>query len=328
MKNFKIYIAVVLLAVSLKGFSQETGAWLQPDTNAITIGDQIGMELGIRVNKDAVVQWPQIVDTLTGNIEVVNQTGIDTTFEADNKILKQRLTVTSFDSGYFKVPSVNFMYRLKDDSAVFTVGTKDFYLQVNTPQVDTTKPFKAIAGPIGEPYTLGEIIPWVLLALLAVALIVFAVYYYKRRKNNQPLFKAKPKPLPPPDVEAIDKLEALRLARIWQSGKIKLYHSSLTDIMKNYLKRRFGFDAPEMTTGEIIAELTDKSVNEEAKNKLQGVMQLADLVKFAKAQPTPLENDLSLEHCLDFVKETKPVVIEPDEDKVKKTDFSDKKAEK
>ncbi len=328
MKNFKIYIAVVLLAVSLKGFSQETGAWLQPDTNAITIGDQIGVELGIRVNKDAVVQWPQIVDTLTGNIEVVNQTGIDTTFEADNKILKQRLTVTSFDSGYFKVPSVNFMYRLKDDSAVFTVGTKDFYLQVNTPQVDTTKPFKAIAGPIEEPYTLGEIIPWVLLALLAVALIVFAFYYYKRRKNNQPLFKAKPKPLPPPDVEAIDKLEALRLARIWQSGKIKLYHSSLTDIMKNYLKRRFGFDAPEMTTGEIIAELTDKSVNEEAKNKLQGVMQLADLVKFAKAQPTPLENDLSLEHCLDFVKETKPVVVEPDEDKVKKTDFSDKKAEK
>jgi len=50
------------------------------------------------------------------------------------------------------------------------------------------------------------------------------------------------------------------------------------------------------------------------------------LVKFAKAQPTPLENDLSLNHCVDFVRETKPVVIEPKEDK--KTNVSDQKDSK
>ncbi|RLD87354.1 MAG: hypothetical protein DRJ09_10435 [Bacteroidetes bacterium] len=328
MKNLKIYMVAILLVISWQGYSQETKAWAKPDTTAITIGDQIGVELGVRLNKEALLQWPQITDTLTGNIEVVKQSGIDTTFDADNIILKQRLTITSFDSGYFKVPSVNFLYRLKGDSAVFTVGTNSFFLQVNTPEVDTAQPFKTIVGPIEEPYTFGEIAPWVLLGLMALAAIAFLIFYLKKRKNNQPLFKAKPKPLPPPDVEAINKLEELKLARVWQSGKVKLYHSSLTDIMKNYLKRRFGFNAPEMTTDEIVSALADKLANDEALNKLRGTMQLADLVKFAKAQPTPLENDLSLEHCLDFVNETKSVVVVPDVVEKEKTDLLDNKEEK
>ncbi len=328
MKNLKTYIIIVLLATWFKGYAQETKAWALPDTNSITIGDQIGVELGISLNKNVDLQWPQIADTLSSHVEVVKQGNIDTTFKADNMVLRQRLIVTSFDSGYFKVPSISFLYRLKGDSAVFTVGTNSFYLQVNTPVVDTAQPFKAIVAPVEEPYTFAEIATWVGLGLVAVAVIVLLILYFVRKKNNKPLFKAKPKPLPPPDVEAINKLEELRLARIWQSGKVKLYHSSLTDIMKNYLKRRFGFDAPEMTTDEIISELKGKPVNDEARTKLQGVMQLADFVKFAKAQPTPLENDLSLEHCLDFVKETKPVVAEPQEGDKEKTELSDKKAEK
>ncbi len=328
MKNLKIYMVAILLVISWQGYSQETKAWAKPDTTAITIGDQIGIELGISLNKNVLLQWPSITDTITSHIDVVKQSNVDTTFEADKMVLKQRLTITSFDSGYFKVPSINFLYRLKEDSAVFTVGTNSFFLQVNTPEVDTAQPFKTIVGPIEEPYTFGEIAPWVLLGLMALAAIAFLIFYLKKRKNNQPLFKAKPKPLPPPDVEAINKLEELKLARVWQSGKVKLYHSLLTDIMKNYLKRRFGFNAPEMTTDEIISALDDKTANVDARNKLQGAMQLADLVKFAKAQPTPLENDLSLEHCLDFVKETRPVVDEHNEDEKGKTNLLDKKAEK
>lgn len=325
MKNLKIYIVVILLVSVFRGYSQQTRAWALPDTNNIIIGDQIGVELGVSVNKDAMLQWPQITDTLTGNIEVVSQSNIDTTFDADNIILKRKLTITSFDSGYFKVPGINFIYRPKDDSAVFTVSTNSFYLQVNTPAVDTTQPFKAIVGPVKEPYTFGEIAPWVLLGLVIVALLVLLILYLKRRKNNQLLFKAKPKPLPSPDVEAISKLKKLRLERLWQSGKVKMYYSALTDIMKNYIKRRFDIDAPEMTSDEIITELNDKLINKEVMNKLKDMMQLADLVKFAKQKPSPLENDLSIEHCFDFINETKLIVVEPQKEEKEKTDLIDKK---
>ena len=42
-------------------------------------------------------------------------------------------------------------------------------------------------------------------------------------------------------------------------------------------------------------------------SKLQSAFELADLVKFAKLKPSPLENDTSLNYCIDFVNETKVV---------------------
>jgi hypothetical protein len=326
MKKLKRYLTIVLLVYGLQGFSQQAEAWLSADSSSIMIGDQIGVNLGIKLPAGSQVQWPLIGDTLTANIHVVKKENIDTITDAQKLTLQQHLVITSFDSGYFEVPPLHILYRLPNDTAVFDAVTGSFFLQVFVPDVDTTKPFKVIKGPVEEPYTFAEIFPWILLGLLVIAAIVFLIIYLNRRKKNQPLFKSKPKPLPPPDVEAIRKLEELRLARVWQSGKVKQYHSSLTDIMKNYLKRRFGFDAPEMTSDEILDELKVHNINQETTEKLKGVMQLADLVKFAKAQPTPLENDLSLEHCIDFVKETKPVVETQDENE--KLKLSDKKENK
>ena len=61
-----------------------------------------------------------------------------------------------------------------------------------------------------------------------------------------------------------------------------------------------------MTTEEIGAALRQANINREARDKLNSTLTLADLVKFAKEQPLPLENDLSLNHCIDFVRETRP----------------------
>jgi hypothetical protein len=60
----------------------------------------------------------------------------------------------------------------------------------------------------------------------------------------------------------------------------------------------------EMTTEEIVESLEPTPVNEQALAKLKDTFMLADLVKFAKAQPLPVENDLSLNNAVDFVKET------------------------
>ena len=77
--------------------------------------------------------------------------------------------------------------------------------------------------------------------------------------------------------------------------------------MRNYFARRFLFDAREMTTGEIMRNLEKEAVNKEALAKARSAFELADLVKFARLRPSPLENDTSLNYCLDFVNETKVV---------------------
>ncbi len=287
------------------------------DTTAITIGDQIGLDFTVQVPEGSQVIWPAIPDTLVPHVEVITRGKVDSTLKDNALHLKRHLTITSFDSGYFNITPMKFQVRLPGSSTVDTLATHDLFLQVYTPKVDTTKAFKAIKGPEAEPYTLGEILPWILLGLLVIAGVVFLVWYLRKRKKNQPLFARKSKPKLPPYQEAIQRLEEVRLSRMWQAGKLKAYHSAITDIMRDYFARRFRFDAREMTTGEIIGNLQKEPVvNKEVLSKVQSAFELADLVKFAKLEPSPLENDSSLNYCVDFVNETKVVPQEAPADAV------------
>ncbi len=280
------------------------------DTTAIMIGDQIGLNLALKVPEGTQVLWPALPDTLVPNVEIIKRGITDSTRNNNVLILKRRLVITSFDSGYFNITPLKFQVRLPGSNSVDTVATQDLFLQVYTPQVDTTKAFKAIRGPAAEPYTFGEILPWILLGLFIVAAVVFLIWYLRKRKMNQPLFSRKRKPKLPPGQEAMQRLEEVRLSRMWQSGKLKAYHSAITDIMRDYFARRFRFDAREMTTNEIIQNLGHEPVvNKEALSKVQSAFELADLVKFAKLKPSPLENDTSMNYCIDFVNETKVVQV-------------------
>lgn len=302
--QFKILVVFLVMAFANNLHSQNTEAFTKLDTNAIFIGDQIGLELGIKLPTDFTTIWPSINDTVSANIEIISMGKIDTIFDEGDMILSQKLTITSFDSGYFEVPAFDFIFGKEGDSISYLAKSKNLYLNVYTPEVDTSQAFKVIKAPYAEPYTFMEIFPWVLGALLLIGIIVFAIWFIRKRKKKQPLFAAKPKPLRPPQEIALEKLESLRLAKVWQQGLLKKYHSQITDIVREYLDRRFNFDAPEMTSEEIIEELKNHNVNAEVLNKISSAFQLSDLVKFAKAQPTSLENDLSLSHCVDFINET------------------------
>ena len=302
------YILTVLLAsvISIAG-AQNVEAYAKMDSTSIMIGDQINFELGITVPENFAVSFPYFTDTITKNIEIISAEPIDTLEVDEGLLMRQQYVVTSFDSGYFALPDFEFLFHHLDDTILYRTNTNILYLMVNTPVVDTSQAFKAIKGPVSEPYTFMEIFPWVLLGLAVIGGIIFLIWYLRKRKQNKPLFQPKPKPALPPDVLAIQKLEELRLAKVWQQGKLKVYYTELTDIAREYFGGRYYFDAMEMTSDEILDELKLKGVNEEALHKMKSVLQLADLVKFAKAHPTPLENDLSISHCVDFVKETKPV---------------------
>jgi len=295
----------VLLVNQVK--AQDINAWSSLDTNAITIGSQVKYELGITIPYDMLVGWPMIGDTLTSNIEVLRRSNIDTVYTDSDISLHQQFIITSFDSGYFEISPTIFQFKHINDSNIYSTSTGMQFLQVYVPEVDTSQAFKAITGPIKEPYTFQELLPWILVTTAAVILIGLLIFYLIKRKKKQPIFKRKPKPTLPPHIVAITKLEELRLTKIWQSGRLKKYYSELTDIIREYMFHRYHFDAPEMTSDEIITKLHEFEINKDAMSKLEGVMHLSDMVKFAKAVPTALENDLGLTHCVDFVNETKQI---------------------
>ena len=144
----------------------------------------------------------------------------------------------------------------------------------------------------------------------------------KNRKKDEPVFRAQAKPKLPPHQIALDALDNLRFKKIWQSGRIKDYHTELTDIIREYLNGRFYIHAPEMTTDEIMEALKVTASNDQARQKIWQTLTMADLVKFAKMQPLPLEHDASFNNAFDFVKETMHIAA-PENN----TTFNNKKEE-
>jgi hypothetical protein len=308
------------MILNIAGSAQNVEAYSSVDTDSIMIGDQFQYKMGINVPTGFVVAWPQLTDTISKNIEIIDIQQIDTSYQENTLILNRRFTLTSFDSGYFEIPSYTFKFRHENDTIDFESNTLRYYIQVFTPAVDTSQAFKAIKGPISEPYTFREALPWIALGLLIIVVVFLIIWYLQKRQNNKPLFATKPKPELPPHIIAFQMLEELRLAKVWQSGRVKEYYTQLTDITRDYIERRFLIDAPEMTTDEILDALKEKDINTEISEKLKSALSLADLVKFAKAKPTPLENDVCLNHCVDFVKETKQeTVLRVDEKEESKT---------
>ena len=98
-------------------------------------------------------------------------------------------------------------------------------------------------------------------------------------------------PVIPPYDKAVGDLENLRQQKLWQSGKVKEYFSSLTDIAREYIEGQFGVNAVEMTTDDILEEVKPLHFSQETYNKLKETMEVADLVKFAKYSAANLESE-------------------------------------
>jgi len=301
----KLHIILALLFASVTSMAQGIKADASLDTNTILIGDQTHLVLKLRQEEGFAVQWPVINDTITKNIEVLDISEPDTVRNNGHFEITRKYLITSFDSGYFVVPPLKFIYNFKNDTTFEMAETEAMLLTVKTIKVDTTKAIKDIKEIESEPFTIGEILTYFVfppVGLILLALLV--IYIIRRRKANKPIFGPAKKPLPPPDMEALAALNELREKRLWQNNAVKEFYSGLTDIMRRYIERRFDFPAQEMVTSEIIGSLKYQDLDATLIESTEEVLSNADLVKFAKYEPLGDVNDSALKWGYRFVELT------------------------
>jgi len=279
------------------------------DSNKILIGDQIRLRLILNKPKNANITFPVLPDSLPGGIEIIDRLKPDTLSKDGNNVcLSQSLVITSFDSGQRVIPPIAFVYQ--HDSKTDTIFTDSVFLTVNTMKVDTTKhTIYDIKAPIDEPFSLMEIIEYIIYGLIGILIIIAGIYVYRKIKRKEPIIKLPQKPADPPHIVALHELDILKEKKLWQSNHIKRYHSELTEIIRKYIENRFGIPALEMTSYEILdAVHNEKYIPENIHLNLRQMLTLADLVKFAKVLPLPDENDTSIKNAYLFVNCTIPVV--------------------
>lgn len=297
---------IMIMLQGIKAQQVNVSAELEKDT--ILIGDQISFTLNFTGPGDALVDWPFFQDTITENIELIQRSKIDSVVDEESNTLNlhQNLIITSFDSGYYKIPAVDFFYMLPGNTSQYHAFTQAEYLLVNTVQVDTTAAIKPIKGPMHAPYTFREFLPWFFGIICVIILILIIIWYRLWRKKEKKFTWVKPKPKLPPHVVALNDLEKLRRKKLWQAEKYKEFYTELTDILRIYLDGRFGINAMEMTSVEIIERILGLQLDNRMLGKVSEVIYTADMVKFAKEKPLPTENDKAQKTTEEFVKDTIP----------------------
>ena len=276
----------------------------------LMLGDQTDLHLSVTHEASEQVQMPVYGEMLQEGIEIVDRSAIDTTALPDGRVqMTQDLTLTSFKDSLFAIQP------LYVTSGEDTFWTEPMALNVIQPfEVDSSLAITDIKDIEKAPIWWWGIFRWVLLALGCVLLAVGGYYlwrwYRKHRKPEEETID--PELLRPADEVALEKLDEIKAQKIWKDGKVKEYQTELTDVVREYIGRRFDVHSTEKTSDETLQEMKSK-VDKDLYTRLKNMLQLADLVKFAKWHTTPDENETALITAYDFVNETKEVVTDENE---------------
>lgn len=284
------------------------------DSTTLFLGDQTQLRLQAVTAREQRVQMPVYGEYLIPGIEIVRRTQVDSTLLPDGRLqLSQQLTITSFQDSLFAISPIPF-YADGD-----TAYSQPLMLNVVQPfEMDSTPAITDIKPIQKAPVWTWGILRWVVL-LLVLALLGTGIYFLVRhirdgRSLLQPYVHKEPER--PAEEVALEKLDAIREEKIWQAGREKDYHTQLTDVVREYIGRRFDVHSTEKTSNETLREM--KTVLKDRKELYTGLsqmLQLADLIKFAKWKATPEENEKSLLAAYQFVKETTPQNEVNEEDK-------------
>ena len=282
------------------------------DSTTLFIGDQTDLHLRATCEVGEQVQLPVIDEQLIPGIEIVDRTIIDTTTLNDGRVqYNQYLTLTSFEDSLFYIEPLPFV------SGDDTVWSESLMLNVVQPfELDSADmAITDIKGIYRAPIWWWGFLRWVLLALGVAGIGVGGYYlitYLQSRMGKREEDAVAAEPLRPAEEVALEKLDIIREQKIWQTGQVKEYHTQLTDVVREYIDRRFEVSSAEQTSDETLRAmrplLNDKK---DLYEQLRKMLTLADLVKFAKWTTTPDENEMSLRSAYAFVKETTPVEEEP-----------------
>ena len=284
------------------------------DSVGILIGEQAHLRLGVTMPKGASLQWPELKATqyVVPGVEVVNIADGDTVKADNNQVKVERTyTITSFDENLYAIPALT----VKVDGKPYKGGTAA--LKVITMDVDTLHPnqFFPPKDVQANPFLWSEWSPWFWLSLLVLLLALLAYYLIVRLRENKPIItRIRIVKHIPPHQRALNAIDKIKAEHLQTSEDQKTYYTRLTDTLRQYIRERFGFNALEMTSSEIIERLQTMG-DRRMLDELTELFNTADLVKFAKYSTLVNENDLNLVNAVNFIDSTK-VEGQPTEEKI------------
>lgn len=284
------------------------------DSISILVGEQTNLEVAVTARKGAKIVWPNIKPShyLVPGVEIIDVADGDTS-EVDNNVrISKRITLTSFDEKLYPIPGM----KVKVDGKPYEAN--QLALKVMTIDVDTLHPnqFYPPKTVQENPFLWSE---WSFAFWLSFLLLIVCgamLYLRNRLKKNKPIIaRIRIIKRVPAHEKALKEINYIKQHHSTSNQETqKEYYTHLTNALREYIVNRFGFNAMEMTSTEIIENLR-ASGDQKMIDELRMLFSTADLVKFAKYEIPMNENDANLVNAINFIDQTKTNEL-PKEEKI------------
>jgi hypothetical protein len=268
------------------------------------VGDPVHVEL-VAIAKSAVpVNLPSTLEL--GSFSLLDRKESEQNL-GDGRIRRLfTLTIAAYEPGPKEIPALEITY-LGPRGDVRTVRTQPVAIKIgsliaNEPEPalkDAAPPVSVLEENLWPAYVAGGLVAAALGALIAIAI----VRRLRARRGERP----GPPPRPAHEV-ALEKLDRLGAYGFLENADNRPFYFAVSEVIREYLGARFGFDSLELTTDELVAELRRRSGREIVVGEIQGWLSACDLVKFAKISPGAAEARGALESAIRIVSTTRPVV--------------------
>ncbi|MFH1865557.1 MAG: hypothetical protein ABIK85_06710, partial [Candidatus Eisenbacteria bacterium] len=208
------------------------------------------------------------------------------------------------------LPALEFAYVTADgDSGVVLTDSLAVSIESVLPEVREDQQ----VGPmdIKPPLELPRRVWPFIVAALAVAAVVAGLYFLRkwiRRRRAEPTeqkIEEPPVPRIAAHVVALERLDALGRDDPIGRGDIPQFYVRVTEIVRLYLRDRFGVDAIDMTTSELPPAMRDARIDDAEIAWSDAYLVHADLAKFAKHVPTEERARADFGEAREFVERTR-----------------------
>lgn len=327
MHTIKKSIALVASAMALAlscadAHAQQPIARAELDSMTILVGGQVGLNLSVAVPKGLQCHILSLPDTLTAQVEVVEALEPDTLDKGDLIEYVRRYLVTSFDTGLHYVPPITVAMvgdGVKCQTSEFALSVVNPFQQMAVNEEGINAIYD-INGAEDSPFQWRELLlfwPWAVGVIVAAGLVYLIIFLRKKYGGREVTDDNMPQlPDEPCEVTALRNLERIRGEKLWLRNQVKEFYTDLTETLRTYIGARYGIQAKESTSAQIMDQLREPLRNNKHEAEiLREILEQADLVKFAKMEPLADENDKAVTDAIAFVNTTTEHVMsqEPDQ---------------
>lgn len=267
----RIYLLLFLLVFFRPGYSQ--GLSVSVDKQSILIGEQIKLSLEATVPASGGASW-LVIDTIP-HFEIMNRSGIDSQLVQNRLKLKQVLTLTSWDSGNWKIPPLAWG------------GSRSGAIPVSvrfTP-MDTSQPYHDIHDVLPVKTERPSNWWWYVIGIILL-IALFMLFFPGEKVKKEP---------PPFAMEDVYRNALQRLSKLDPQREPRVVYTDMINIFREYLFKRKNIQSYSKTTEGIAVQIRDLNLPEAQYRPLLGVLQLSDMVKFARYQPSTSETQEAIE---------------------------------